>query len=43
MALVKFSGTVNFIKLLIQQNRSPTWLDVLWGTPAGHLSELGHV
>ena len=40
-----FSGTINFVKLLIQNDGSPAWLGGLLGPPAGlgHLSELGQV
>ena len=42
MVLVKFSGTANFVKLLIQHDyRSTARLGVLWGV--WHLSELGQV
>ena len=44
-ALVKFSGTVNFVELLIQHNTSPVGLSILQRPPVGlgHLGGLGQV
>ena len=41
----KFSGTVNFVELLIQHNTSPVGLGILWRPLAGlrHLGGLGQV